>query len=239
MTTNNNEIISKVAMSTSVNKKSATMSDYERQRAINIQKNNARLRELGLISAMEEEESNALAWNRRVTKPLIVNEPYENKDKNKKRKRNTASKTSSSLVSRKSLRLEGKEPDGGMLIESGNDDKENIKQQRQERVMECRMVRLKLANLLANQTDAQKKAAKKNPTASYEHCLMRIKTMNDKALRNRVKAIERAAGRHSVIKMGIFYQCLQEHDLWELADLAGAALERLKELKPPDDTGDV
>ena len=50
-----------------------------------------------------------------------------------------------------------------------------------------------------------------------------------------LKAIERAAGKHCVIKMGIFMACLREKDLWELADQAEAALERLKALvKAPD-----
>ena len=38
----------------------------------------------------------------------------------------------------------------------------------------------------------------KNPTATYEHTWMRVKTMNDKALSRRVKAIENALGKESV-----------------------------------------
>ena len=57
--------------------------------------------------------------------------------------------------------------------------------------------------------------------------------MTEKGLKIRVKAIERAAGKHSVIKMAIFKSCLQDHGLWELADLASVALERLKALKAP------
>ena len=68
----------------------------------------------------------------------------------------------------------------------------------------------------------------KNHTASYEHCAMRVRTMTEKALINRVKAIERACGQHCVIKMAIFKSCLQDKGLWELAELAAAALERLK-----------
>ena len=50
---------------------------------------------------------------------------------------------------------------------------------------------------------------------------------------NITTAIERAAGKHCVIKMGIFMACLRENNLWELADLAEAALERLKASKAP------
>ena len=52
--------------------------------------------------------------------------------------------------------------------------------------------------------------------------------MTEKALINRVKAIERACGQHCVVKMAIFKSCLQDKGLWELAELAAAALERLK-----------
>ena len=54
--------------------------------------------------------------------------------------------------------------------------------------------------------------------------------MTEKGLMNRVKVIERAAGKHSVvIKMAIFISCLQEDEgMWELAEVKSDALERLK-----------
>lgn len=48
-----------------------------------------------------------------------------------------------------------------------------------------------------------------------------------------VRAIERASGRHCVVKMAIFKSCLQDENLWELAKLASESLERLKGLLPP------
>ena len=83
---------------------------------------------------------------------------------------------------------------------------------------------------------------------------------------SKVRAIERAAGKHCVVKMGkcavrylsiqcrtaclcnvanscdlksfyfslaIFKSCLQDENMWELAQLASEALERLKALLPP------
>ena len=38
-------------------------------------------------------------------------------------------------------------------------------------------------------------------TASYQHTLMRARTMSHPALANRIKAIERAKGKHAVVKM--------------------------------------
>lgn len=188
-------------------------SDYEQLRARNIERNNARLRSLGLISALEEQRSNAAAWGRKIKEENVESYP------GKKRPRRTCS----SEPSRKSRRLEGIAPEGGHIIEDTH-------KERQERVRECREVRLRAANTIAQQAE---QAAKENPTATYEHCLMRVKTMTEKALANRVKVIERAAGKHCVVKMAIFKCCLQDEGMWDLANLASNALERLKALQPP------
>ena len=219
------------------------LSEYEEARARNIEKNNARLRSLGLISALEEKKSNDLAWGRQPT--------YESEDEDvdsssdeeyseegtSKRKRKKRSKTPSipREGSRKSRRLLGLTSDGNTLDdhkdESAEQRKERIQQEREEMVIECREARLRAANEVAKA--GHQLAGSKNPTATYEHCLMRVRTMNEKGLMNRVKAIERAAGKHCVVKMAIFKSCLQDEDMWELASLAGDALERLKALLPP------
>ena len=62
---------------------------------------------------------------------------------------------------------------------------------------------------------------------------MRVRTMTDKGLQNRVRAIERATGKHCVVKMAIFKSCLQDEDKWDLVELASQALERLKALQAP------
>ena len=66
-------------------------------------------------------------------------------------------------------------------------------------------------------------------TASYAHTLMRVRTMNEAALARRATAIERACGRHAVVKMRLFARvlCLEGYD--ELAEEATAALARLIE----------
>jgi hypothetical protein len=198
----------------------SSLSDYERLRAKNIERNNVRLRDLGLISSSEEEQSNAFAWRK---KSAIKQESSIGK----KRKRDDQA-----VSSRKSLRLQGKQPNGTELPEEelvkANDE---IQKERQSRILECRKVRMRRA-LEFSEAGAER-AAKENPTASYEHCLKRVLTMTEKGLINRVKAIELAAGRHSVIKMAIFKSCLQDEGQWDLAELASRALERLKALKSP------
>uniref|UniRef100_A0A6U0DH25 Uncharacterized protein n=1 Tax=Pycnococcus provasolii TaxID=41880 RepID=A0A6U0DH25_9CHLO len=67
-------------------------------------------------------------------------------------------------------------------------------------------------------------------TASYKHTLMRVKTMSENALKNRVKAIERSKGKHAVVKMRLFAQVLFLEGYEELSEEAAAALARLVEL---------
>mmetsp|Transcript_45757 Transcript_45757/g.139027 ORF Transcript_45757/g.139027 Transcript_45757/m.139027 type:complete len:223 (-) Transcript_45757:268-936(-) len=194
---------------------SKELSEYEKSRAKNIERNNKKLRELGLISAREEKLSNNAAWGRGgeifVETDAKSVEGAEEEDewidprrpsgaRAKKRKKRC---NDSIPGSRKSLRLQGISADGKELPSETPEEKLNrLKDEREETVRECREVRLRAARAVAEA--GAEKAAKENPTATYEHCLMRVRTMTDKALANRVKAIERACGRHCVVKMAIF-----------------------------------
>lgn len=200
-----------------------SLSDYEQKRAHNIERNNAKLRSLGLISALEEARSNAFAWGRHVEEDDVrgdfdeCREPGENK-KNKKHKRDTPT----SPV-RKSKRLQGLQAAAGTAL------LERIiitAEERQNSVEECRRSRQRAALEVAKTGHGL--AGKENPTATYEHCLMRVQTMTEKKLFARVQSIERAAGKHCVVKMAIFKSCLQDEGMWELAEKASEALERLK-----------
>ena len=218
------------------------LSAYEQLRIDNIRRNNARLRALGLISTFEERRSNAIACGINVVEKKAETEKVDcdgysgsetwcpnREDAKRKRKARPEVKRE---ASRKSRRLKGEnaeiDNDSEALFWSASPL--SLKKEREERVKECREVRLRAANAIAACGGAD--AAKKNPTATYEHCLMRVKTMTRKALANRVKAIERAAGKHCVIKMAIFKSCLQDEGMWDLAEVASSALERLKALKP-------
>jgi hypothetical protein len=210
------------------------LSAYEKLRINNIKRNNAKLRELGLISAFEEKQSNAIAEGVHVagegkenTKTGTNENENEKTPKKKKRKRNDGPVEGGS---RKSLRLQGIGVDL-KPVEEKRYNAEDIAKERIERVKECRETRLRAAKALA--LEGAEKAAEENPTATYEHCLMRVKTMSEKRLATRVKVIERAAGKHCVVKMAIFKSCLQDEGKWELAGLASEALERLKALKAP------
>mmetsp|Transcript_33183 Transcript_33183/g.39747 ORF Transcript_33183/g.39747 Transcript_33183/m.39747 type:complete len:218 (+) Transcript_33183:73-726(+) len=199
---------------------------YEKVRAQNIERNNAKLRALGLISALEERTSNANAWGTSCGTEKDEETPADSHGKKRKR---PSSATVPKEGSRKSLRIRGVGVDlKPIQLPRGEDE---VLKERKARVKECREMRIRAANAVA--VEGAEAAAKENPTATYGHCLMRVTTMSDKRLANRVKVIERAAGRHCVVKMAIFKSCLQDEGMWELADLASEALERLKALQAP------
>jgi len=200
-------------------RQSNILSDYERARAINIEKNNARLRALGLISANEERKSNASAWG------------LEEKSSNIKRKPSSRPPSEGCRKSRRLLKLSSEISEN--VVTGGNEEErqEGIEKEREAIVKECREARQRAAMEVAKL--GVESAARENPTATYEHCLMRIRSMTKKGLINRVRSIERGAGKHCVVKMAIFKSCLQDENMWELAKLASEALERLKGLQSP------
>lgn len=186
----------------------ASLSDYERTRATNIERNNARLRELGLITVREERESNDLAWKRSSLSSFAKKEGEDDDNDGKeqgvpkKKRKRAPAKQPPTEPTRESRRVQGQDPEGTPVLERQVDnDDSTLEEIRQQQVQECRRARQFVALRYSQLTDAEKKAAKENPTATYEHCLKRVRTMTDKALYNRVKAIERATGKHCVIKM--------------------------------------
>ena len=234
------------------------LSGYEQERARNIERNNARLRALGLISALEEQRSNKKAWRKSgndgsddTTK--LATEATK-KRKVIKKDSHTGRTDTATPPSRKSRRLLGKAPekviglrdddDNDVTADTNNGDQDNNNddnghsdvrldsaEERLARVKECREARQRAALEVAKA--GADMAGEENPTATYEHCLMRVQTMTPKRLSARVKVIERAAGKHCVVKMAIFKSCLQDEGMWDLAKEASDALERLKGLLPP------
>lgn len=226
------------------------LNDYQKKRLENIKRNNARLRSLGLISALEERQSNAMAEGFSLNHSSTDAVEKETKKRGKRKTIDSGCQSNQQEVDvteesgakrRKSLRLQGiradfQTSDTHTVMQQGegrealDDLHAQIQSEREARVRECREVRLRAAKAVAE--CGAEKAAKENPTASYEHCLMRVRSMTEKGLLNRVKAIERAAGKHCVVKMAIFKSCLQDEGLWDLAEKASEALERLKALQP-------
>ena len=178
----------------------STLSEYEQARARNIEKNNARLRSLGLISVAEEKQSNDNAWGRNSCTnnasddddddDSSSDEEYsEGNASSVKKRRKKKSPLPPREGSRKSRRLmhlpsEDDYADGTPLNETAQERKARIQKEREDLVAECREARQRAAIEVAKAgVDV---AGQKNPTATYEHCLMRVRTMNEKGLANRV-----------------------------------------------------
>jgi hypothetical protein len=214
--------------------KNRKLTEYEQRRARNIVRNNRQLLALGLISSLEEQHSNAAAWGLEVPSGEADNTFSTSQEEAKASKKRKLEKPKLQPL-RQSARLQGQpaacnhnDEESDQLDMDPAKNGLSMAEERKRIVQECREARLRRALEVG-----EEKAAKENPTATYEHCLMRVRTMTDKGLTNRVKTIERAAGKHCVVKMAIFKCCLEENDKWDIATLASEALERLKALQPP------
>lgn len=175
------------------------ISAYEVARLENIARNNAVLESLGLLKDLETSLSPTI-------KPK------------KKRKAKPDTNKSERQPSRRSKRLKGEKPDGITFsvpkVKKIDEIEGNDK-----------LVRWKIERLKAEHT--KHGTSYKNPTATYEHTWMRVRTMTKNRLKTRIKVIERALGKHCIIKMRMFAEVLIIAGMDEVAALANAALDRL------------
>lgn len=120
---------------------------------------------------------------------------------------------------RQSKRVRGLGPDGTKV-----EEKLKVEEEEEEQIdndaMNRRIERLKSLH-------KERNSAYKNPTATYEHTWMRVRTLTDKALLNRIKVIESRAGQHCLVKMRMFAEVLLLADKEELGKAASEALDRL------------
>jgi hypothetical protein len=122
---------------------------------------------------------------------------------------------------RKSLRAQGLNPDGS---DAPLEEEEPWEEEPDaERVMRAKIARLEALH-------SSNGTSYKNPTATYQHTWMRVKTMSDKALGTRIKVIEKALGQHCLVKMQMFAEVLALAGKQELASEAHAALQRVCDL---------
>jgi hypothetical protein len=77
----------------------------------------------------------------------------------------------------------------------------------------------------------QKGGARLPPRATYEHTVDRVRSMSEKGLANRIRAIERANGTYAVLKQRMFAEVLIIEGYDKLAKEAEASYKRLKRLR--------
>ena len=81
------------------------------------------------------------------------------------------------------------------------------------------------------QLQESKGGAKLPPRATYKHTVDRVRSMSEKSLGNRIRAIERANGAYAVLKQRMFAEVLIIEGYTLLAKEAEASYKRLKQLR--------
>ena len=185
------------------------LSEYEKRRNENIARNQKVLEALGLVRSDAE----------------LHHELRRGKGEPKAKRQKGGSAEEERAAVRRSQRLAGLTPDGSALEDapkssgpasySGRAAEQDHEEARAE------------YDLWTQRWCGKQKGATVVGTASYAHTLMRVMTMNDTGLANRIKAIERACGQHAVAKMKLFATILALEGYVELAEDATQAYERL------------
>uniref|UniRef100_A0A7S2WS01 Uncharacterized protein n=1 Tax=Rhizochromulina marina TaxID=1034831 RepID=A0A7S2WS01_9STRA len=198
------------------------MSEYEELRRRNIERNKEVMRALGL-------DQTDFALHRAADRKSSAS---SSGPKRKSKKRPAADPDHAPGPRRRSSRLQGQSPTS--VVDGHAEEVLSGGEERGRSTMEAPLHASEEDHALAEAehlrwAGKQKKASVVG-TASYQHTLHRVRTMDEAALARRIKAIERAAGQHAVVKMRLFARvlCLEGHD--ELASDATASLQRLIEL---------
>mmetsp|Transcript_26358 Transcript_26358/g.48099 ORF Transcript_26358/g.48099 Transcript_26358/m.48099 type:complete len:249 (-) Transcript_26358:223-969(-) len=191
------------------------LSEYELLRKRNIERNNAVMKALGL--GIIDFEAHA------AHKQTKLAGEKKKQPSSPKRKRDPT---------RVSLRVAGQAAEGSITIGGDNDAGDTDvnpqeKKAREQRDLYGSEADHALAEAQHLRWAGQQGKATIVGTASYKHTLMRVRTMAENALFNRVKAIERAKGKHAVTKMRLFARVLCLEGLDEVAEEATFSLARL------------
>lgn len=214
------------------------LNEFEAQRRVNMARIKSKLLELRLGVAKAELEAHARGRGRGkendVDDAATVKKRKIQKTKSKRARETTGldeRKTEGdNSVRRRSSRLRGV---AASRVETGGE--EEIEGEDEVEDDERRALHETAAAEYAKRHAGKQERATIVGTASYQHTLMRVRTMDEAALGRRIAAIERAKGKHAVIKMRLFARVLflEGHE-W-LASDAAEALERLiDELGDPE-----
>jgi hypothetical protein len=232
------------------------LTDYELERVAHIRRNRAIMRQLGL-----GDHDIVTAARGRCGEKVVVAESKPSSSTKKRKKSceddclgknetNPAARASSSSpcesieagiarVLRRSRRLAEKPAvDDGKVIDGDAGDKRSNDEYKYRYLDDYELDKKHAADAeaYARRNAGCQARVSIVGTASYQHTLMRVRTMRAPALANRVKAIERAKGKHAVVKMRLFARVLFLEGLEDLAEEAVASLDRLvRELGDPEE----
>jgi hypothetical protein len=194
-----------------------SMSEYELLRQQKILRNQEKLRSLGLLNPTIE------------TKQPFKSTTATVLQSNKSGNSNIPSKIlkHEQPARRVSLRLRGCPPSS---ISENNRDEENLESIKNTHVDYSSNKSSSGQCASPNNNKAvmkQSVGSKSNKTLTKEHCQMRILTMSTQQLEQRIRIIERMKGQYCVMKLQIMYECCIDEQLYDLANQAKNAIQRL------------
>ena len=209
------------------------LSAYELAREARIRENRAAMAEIGLIQAKEELKEAVMTEaptkkRRRQSAGVNVCKKEEGSKENNSNAKRSRSGVKS-IPSRRSRRLRGERAEikAGVAFGLPVDQLEERETRNVAHVVDEKMKQRLYRKLLQRHT---LRGIELPPRATYEHTVKRVVSMSDKALRTRVKVIERAAGMYAVVKMRMFAEVLLIEGKEEISIEAQGALERLLKL---------
>ena len=202
------------------------LTEYEKERNVRVMRNELLMRRLGL-SDFDSYMHNASSKNKREEEDDSSDEKKKKKEKKRRERETDVEKVVG--VRRSSSRLKR---GGGETDEQQQQDKEDkdIKEDKEE--FKERDEEQERKHRIAEQEFSYRNKMKQKKqtivgTASYQHTLMRVRTMTEPKLRNRMNAISRAKGQHCVTKMRLFARILFLEGYEELAEECAEELSEL------------
>ena len=194
-------------------------------------RNELLMRRLGLSDFDSYMHINASSKNKREEEDDSSDEKKKKKKKKKRRKRETEVEKVV-VVRRSSLRLKrgGGKGETDEQQQQQQEDKD-IKEDKEEEFKERDEEQERKHRIAEQEFSYRNKMKQKKQTivgtASYQHTLMRVRTMTEPKLRNRMHAISRAKGQHCVTKMRLFARILFLEGYEELAEECAEELSEL------------
>ena len=204
------------------------LTEYEKERNARVMRNELLMRRLGLSDFDSYMHINASSKNKREEEDDSSDE--KKKKEKKRRERETDDVEKVVGVRRSSSRLKrggGK----GETDEQQQEEDKDIKEDKEEEFKERDEEQERKHRIAEQEFSYRNKMKQKKQTivgtASYQHTLMRVRTMTEPKLRNRMHAISRAKGQHCVTKMRLFARILFLEGYEELAEECAEELSEL------------
>ena len=208
-----------------------SLTEYEKERNARVMRNERLMQSLGLSSF----DVHMHAFKKGGEKDDDGTKKKKRKAEQEMRKtKNTTTNNNKPVAVRYSSRLRGEKATTTtttrrrILNDDDNEDEEREELMIDEEIERKHLIAEKAFLSLRNKSKQKKQTIV--GTASYQHTLMRVRTMTEPKLRNRMKAISRAKGQHCVTKMRLFARILFLEGYEELAEECAEELKELIEI---------